>query len=122
MSSLATFSEGLKAILRHGKPSKYMGYGTSGFRAHADALEGIVARMGVLAALRSKYTKEIVGIQITASHNPVEDNGVKLVDPDGGMMEQSWEEYAAIIGNASDDVRFCSSHRGFLTDRSCFLV
>jgi len=28
---------------------------------------------------------------ITASHNPVEDNGVKLIDGDGGMLAQSWE-------------------------------
>jgi phosphoglucomutase len=29
---------------------------------------------------------------ITASHNPIEDNGLKMVDPDGGMMSQEWEK------------------------------
>ncbi len=28
---------------------------------------------------------------ITASHNPVADNGLKMVDGDGGMLAQSWE-------------------------------
>ena len=29
---------------------------------------------------------------VTASHNPVRDNGVKLVDADGGMLASSWEK------------------------------
>ena len=29
---------------------------------------------------------------VTASHNPIEDNGVKMVDVDGGMLAQSWEK------------------------------
>ena len=28
---------------------------------------------------------------ITASHNPVEDNGVKLIEGNGEMMVQAWE-------------------------------
>ena len=28
---------------------------------------------------------------MTASHNPVADNGVKLVEPTGYMLDQSWE-------------------------------
>ena len=37
---------------------------------------------------------------ITASHNPEEDNGVKLVDPMGEMLKESWEKYASQIANA----------------------
>ena len=29
---------------------------------------------------------------ITASHNPVQDNGIKIVDPDGGMLAIEWEK------------------------------
>lgn len=36
---------------------------------------------------------------ITASHNPEPDNGVKLVDPHGEMLEQSWEGLATKIAN-----------------------
>lgn len=36
---------------------------------------------------------------ITASHNPEEDNGIKLVDPMGEMLEASWEKYATSLAN-----------------------
>ena len=29
---------------------------------------------------------------MTASHNPEADNGIKIVDPDGGMMSMDWEK------------------------------
>ena len=40
-----------------------------------------------------------IGVMITASHNPEEDNGVKLIDPDGEMLEASWELYATNLAN-----------------------
>ena len=57
-------------------------------------------RMGILAVLRSKLKKATIGVMITASHNPENDNGVKLVDPLGEMLEQSWEEIATKLANA----------------------
>ena len=39
---------------------------------------------------------------VTASHNPVEDNGVKMVDPEGGMLAMSWEKHAALLANARE--------------------
>ena len=37
--------------------------------------------VGLVACLRSKKRNATVGVMVTASHNPAEDNGVKLVDP-----------------------------------------
>lgn len=59
--------------------------------------------MGVLAALRSLSAgTQCIGVMITASHNPEHDNGIKLVDFDGGMLSQSWEPYAELLANCSD--------------------
>jgi phosphoacetylglucosamine mutase len=37
---------------------------------------------------------------ITASHNPPADNGIKIVDSDGGMLSQTWEPYAEDVANS----------------------
>ncbi len=48
-------------------------------------------RCSALMAARSRLLGRTTGVMITASHNPVEDNGVKLVDPGGEMLAVSWE-------------------------------
>ena len=40
---------------------------------------------------RSRQLGQVTGIVITASHNPAADNGVKLVDPSGEMLDPDWE-------------------------------
>lgn len=59
--------------------------------------------MGILAYLRSCSVRglPLVGVMITASHNAEIDNGIKIVDPDGGMLDQSWEPLAESLVNAS---------------------
>jgi phosphoacetylglucosamine mutase len=56
--------------------------------------------MGIFAALRfaSLGGKEI-GVMITASHNPEADNGMKLADSNGGMLDAAWEEHAVSLAN-----------------------
>ncbi|KAI6660035.1 Phosphoacetylglucosamine mutase [Oopsacas minuta] len=77
-------------------------YGTAGFRTLWERLPSVVNRMGILAALRSRAKGgQGVGAVVTASHNPIFDNGVKLVDPDGGMLSPAWEGYATRLANAS---------------------
>ncbi|KAI1828061.1 phosphoglucomutase/phosphomannomutase domain-containing protein [Xylaria intraflava] len=82
-------------------PGRVYKYGTAGFRMRADLLDGVTFRVGLLAALRSrKLNGQTIGVMITASHNPAVDNGVKIVDPLGDMLEQDWEAYATNLVNA----------------------
>ncbi|KAK6333854.1 Phosphoacetylglucosamine Mutase [Orbilia blumenaviensis] len=86
------------------KPAQTFQYGTAGFRMKADLLPSVVFRVGLLAALRSRYKNgQVIGVMITASHNPPADNGVKLIDPMGEMLESSWEAYGTALANAEDD-------------------
>ncbi|XP_021595877.1 phosphoacetylglucosamine mutase isoform X1 [Manihot esculenta] len=78
-----------------------LSYGTAGFRADALLLESTVFRAGILAALRSLKTHSVIGLMITASHNKVSDNGIKVADPSGGMLTQDWEPFADAIANAA---------------------
>ncbi|CAK7356207.1 unnamed protein product [Dovyalis caffra] len=77
-----------------------LSYGTSGFRADASILESTAFRVGILSALRSLKTQSLIGLMITASHNEVSDNGVKIADPSGGLLSQEWEPFADAIANA----------------------
>ncbi|XP_053566456.1 phosphoacetylglucosamine mutase [Bombina bombina] len=93
----------LKFSTQHAKPpGLILQYGTAGFRTKAEHLDHVMYRMGLLAVLRSKKTKSVIGVMVTASHNPEEDNGVKLVDPMGEMLAQTWEVYATNLANAEE--------------------
>jgi len=82
---------------------KLISYGTAGFRTKADLLDHVMYRMGLLAVVRSWAKQgQAIGVMITASHNPEGDNGVKLVDPAGEMLEFSWESLATDLANAED--------------------
>ncbi|XP_059656738.1 phosphoacetylglucosamine mutase-like [Cornus florida] len=86
-----------------------LSYGTSGFRADASILQSTVFRVGILAALRSLKTQSVIGVMITASHNQVSDNGVKIADPSGGMLTMEWEPYCDALANAPDSQHFVQS-------------
>ncbi|CCI46691.1 unnamed protein product [Albugo candida] len=96
----------VEEINKYGKPGaieKELRYGTSGFRCDASLLDAAVHRMGMLAILRSRKEEKITGLMISASHNPANDNGIKLIDPRGELMTSSWEDYANRLANAATD-------------------
>ncbi|KAF2262481.1 Phosphoacetylglucosamine mutase [Lojkania enalia] len=90
-----------EAMSRHPTPEGLVyQYGTAGFRTKSEVLDSVMARCGLIAALRSRALKgKWVGVMITASHNPPEDNGVKIVEPMGNMLQEEWEILATAISN-----------------------
>ena len=80
---------------------KRLGYGTAGFRTLGSQLEKCCFRVGILVAMRAKLTT-LAGVMITASHNPSQDNGVKIIEGDGSMLQQEWESLAENLINAED--------------------
>ncbi|KAI4371483.1 hypothetical protein MLD38_019712 [Melastoma candidum] len=78
-------------------------YGTAGFRADALVLHSTMFRAGIIASLRSlKNDGAVIGLMVTASHNQITDNGVKIADPSGGMLSQLWEPFTDAVANAPD--------------------
>ena len=55
----------------------------------------------LLVGLRAKMTT-LCGVMITASHNHKDDNGVKIVEQDGSMLDQLWEPLAEKLANSQD--------------------
>ncbi|RKP29409.1 Phosphoacetylglucosamine mutase [Metschnikowia bicuspidata] len=83
-------------------PGVVYSYGTAGVRMQALLLDCAMYTTGILAALRSKALGGAhVGVMITASHNPPQDNGVKVVDPLGSMLEALWEKYVTQLANSA---------------------
>lgn len=78
-------------------------YGTTGIRTKGDILESTCYRLALIGALRSKSLGgKLVGLMVTASHNPEQDNGIKPIDSRGEMLDVAWEPYCTSACNAVD--------------------
>ena len=81
---------------------RFIAYGTAGFRTLASDLHQVFFRSGLIALLRAFETEKFVGIMVTASHNHIRDNGLKMVDFNGEMIPIVWEKKAEELANALD--------------------
>ncbi|KAH8581530.1 phosphoacetyl glucosamine mutase [Cryptosporidium sp. chipmunk genotype I] len=81
-------------------------YGTAGFRMNydenPDRAEQVAMICTLIACLRSILEKKWVGVVITASHNPIQDNGIKIVDTTGSMLNKEFEQICFSVINNED--------------------
>jgi phosphoacetylglucosamine mutase len=108
--------------------TQYINYGTSGFRYNASLMIEKSERMGEAIALLMirRFLKRVEklgciqctltsntrisqivklvgtwGVVVTASHNPSEDNGIKIVDQEGVMVTNKEEKFLEEVVNSS---------------------
>ncbi|WP_010529108.1 phosphoglucosamine mutase [Lentibacillus jeotgali] len=80
-----------------------------------------VMRLGVIStpgvAYLTKATKAEAGVMISASHNPVEDNGIKFFGPDGFKLSDAEEDEIEKLMDGEDDLpRPIGSNIGVMND------
>jgi phosphoacetylglucosamine mutase len=78
-------------LLNNQENFKHIPYGTAGFRGRSEHVEHLFLRVGLIAGMRCWSQQANVGVMITASHNPIDDNGVKIIDSTGEMLDSEWE-------------------------------
>eukprot|EP00882_Tetradesmus_deserticola_P029643 GHRQ01033225.1.p1 GENE.GHRQ01033225.1~~GHRQ01033225.1.p1 ORF type:complete len:224 (+),score=41.88 GHRQ01033225.1:303-974(+) len=88
----------------YSKPEAFRpSYGTAGFRAEASLLPSTMFRCGMLIGLKASSCGQACGVMVTASHNPEQDNGLKLVEASGEMLDQAWEAHATQLAQAQTE-------------------
>lgn len=85
------------------KPSAPAYYGTAGYRLSTSDLNNVLCRASLIAYIRSAtFAGKYIGLYITASHNPAEYNGIKFIDFNGNMLEETWEISSDELVNSED--------------------
>ncbi|KAF7456954.1 Phosphoacetylglucosamine mutase [Cryptosporidium felis] len=108
---MSKFEENVRDILREdGSELSNLGpliYGTAGFRMNYDENPHRVQQVAIfctlIACLRSISEGKWVGVMVTASHNPITDNGIKIVDVTGSMLNREFEQICFDVINSGDE-------------------
>ncbi|XBW34709.1 hypothetical protein QEN19_000276 [Hanseniaspora menglaensis] len=108
-----TFNE-LAANRPRNSNAPQFSYGTSGFRMESSKLDIPLFATSLITVLRSFYCSEFIGIMITASHNPPQDNGFKTIEPHGEMLPHDWEPHVTAIANAVYEGEYLNFEKLFL--------
>ena len=78
-------------------------YGTAGFRYKDSILDKVSFRAAIFTSLLSMSKNSLPhGIMITASHNPYQDNGIKISGDFGVMITPEEEDIAVEIANSKN--------------------
>jgi len=86
------------------KPGSIVYYGTAGYRLKEPDLNNVICRASLIAYIRSAtFAGKFIGLYITASHNPIDYNGVKFIDFNGNMLDTCWENASDELVNADDN-------------------
>ncbi len=102
------------------KPSSQSFYGTAGYRLDTLDLNNVLCRASIIAYIRSStFAGKYIGLYITASHNPVEYNGIKIIDFNGKMLDSSWEMAADELVNCADRDFYSTVNKIFRTNSNC---
>lgn len=102
------------------KPKEAAYYGTAGYRLNTADLNNVLCRASVIAYIRSStLAGKYIGLYITASHNPVEYNGIKIVDFNGNMLETSWEISGDELVNCEDKDFYPTINKIFRKNSNC---
>lgn len=85
------------------KPAAKSRYGTAGYRLNTPDLNNVLCRASLIAYVRSAtFAGKYIGLYITASHNPVDYNGIKFIDFNGNMLDEAWEQSSDELVNCDD--------------------
>lgn len=95
-----------------------MKYGTAGFRDNAEKIIDISFKIGRIISYLAISKNHNFGIMITASHNEYQDNGLKIVNLDGQMINKNYE---SIIENYINDKEEIGDYNEILSPKKIMI-